>query len=123
MKTVISKLTDAGMRLEKHCDHCAPNEKDEKWLRTVSENNWVVLTKDEMIGHRPLERDALLGAGGKAFIVCSGALKAEQIADIIIAGLPEILKVLARHPDTTFIAKISKQGKVYIWKTGRHLFT
>jgi hypothetical protein len=50
------------MHVEVHDDHFAPDAPDAVWLRVVGERGWVVLTKDERIRRRPLEREALLTA-------------------------------------------------------------
>jgi hypothetical protein len=54
-----TELTKFGLLVEIHDDHFARDEEDRVWLRTVSERNWVVLTKDQRLRYRPLEIEAL----------------------------------------------------------------
>lgn len=69
-----------------------------------------------MIGRRQLELEALLNAGTKAFVLTQGGLKDSENAKLMIAALPEILKMVSenRFP---FIARIRKDSTVVLWKT------
>jgi len=44
------------MHVAIHDDHFPPDAPDTAWLQVVGERRWVVLTKDERIRRRPLER-------------------------------------------------------------------
>ena len=68
-------LRQAGMRVEIHDDHFPPDAEDADGLRIVGQRGWAVLTKDERIRRRPLERRALIDAG-----VCAFALTARRMS-------------------------------------------
>jgi len=72
--------------------------------------------RDQKIGKRLLELDALLDGGVKAFVLVSGQLKNVENAEIIIKALPRILEMTAQN-NFPFIAKIHKNSRVELWKT------
>jgi hypothetical protein len=41
--------------------------KDDEWLQEIGRRRWVVLTKDKNFRRRPLELDAILTGGVRAF--------------------------------------------------------
>jgi len=45
-------LRDAGLDVEIHDDHFAPDAKDEEWLSAVGRKQWIVVTRDERIRYR-----------------------------------------------------------------------
>jgi PIN domain-containing protein len=59
---------------------------DVDWLPFVGQRAWVVVTKDKRIRTRPLERQALINAGVRAFILVSGNLKGTEMAAIFAAA-------------------------------------
>ena len=56
-------LQAAGIEVERHRDHFADDELDEKWIAAVAKRGWIAITHDKAISRRPNERDAVLGAG------------------------------------------------------------
>ncbi len=49
-------LKEAGLSVELHDDHFAPNTPDVDWLKEVGTRGWIVLTHDRRIGYKPNER-------------------------------------------------------------------
>lgn len=90
-----------------HDDHFLPDAKDEEWLTAVGRQGWVVLTKDTRIRYRNLERAALMRAGVGAFVLTTGDLKGDEMAQIFVKALPAISKFLAKHRKP-FIAKTTR---------------
>jgi hypothetical protein len=113
-------LEKAGAIVKKHKDYFPPEALDVDWLMEVSKLDWVVLTKDKKIGSRPLEVDAIARAGVKVFILVSGDLSSQQMADVFANSL-EKLKGIAKGNKAPFIAKIYKSGKVVLWKNRTQL--
>jgi len=72
--------------------------------------------RDQKIGKRKLELEALLDGGVKAFVLVSGQLKNAENAAIIIKAMPKILKMIAQN-NFPFIAKIQRHSTVELWKT------
>jgi hypothetical protein len=62
-------LRDAGFIVEIHDDHFAPDAEDEVWLAEIGKRGWVAITKDERIRYRAIEREALMRARVRAFIL------------------------------------------------------
>jgi hypothetical protein len=52
-------LCHAGLRVERHADHFAPNCPDEEWLGTVAARGWVAITHDQRIRYKPNELAAV----------------------------------------------------------------
>lgn len=71
----------------------------------------IVLTKDHRIRYRNLERAALMAAKVGAFILTSGDLQGEEMAQIFVTALPAISRFLAKHRKP-FIAKVARSGSV-----------
>ncbi len=71
--------------------------------------------RDQRIGTRRLQLEALLDGGVQAFVLVSGNLKNADNAAVIIKALPKILAMLAQN-DFPFIAKITRQSTVKLWK-------
>ena len=57
---------------------------DVDWLPAVSDRGWVGLTKDEVIGCRPNEVEAIANAGARVFILASGNLTRKQMANLFV---------------------------------------
>ena len=112
---ILEKLRKAGLKVESHHVRFRHNTEDTVWLQAIGEKKWIVLTRDAMIGRRLLELDALLLAGTRVFVVVSKGFTDEASANVIIAALPKILKMLDenRFP---FIAKIHRDSSVELWK-------
>jgi hypothetical protein len=70
---------------------------DETWLRDVGERGWVVLMKDDAIRRRPLERDALIAGGVRAFCLANAQLRGEEMARLFVESRHRILRQ-ARQP-------------------------
>ncbi len=110
-KRVATALRQAGVTLHIHDDHFSPDAKDEDWLTEAGQRGWIVLTKDHRIRYRHVERLALMRAGVAAFILTSGDLQGEEMAQIFVKALPRINRFLQKYTKP-FIAKIAKDGSV-----------
>jgi hypothetical protein len=66
-----------------HDDYFSPNARDEEWLSEVGRRQWVVLTKDERIRYREIERTALMNAGVRAFVLTAKNLQGSEMANIL----------------------------------------
>jgi predicted nuclease of predicted toxin-antitoxin system len=110
-KRVAAALRQAGATLHIHDDHFPPDAKDEDWLAQVGQRGWVVLTKDHRIRYRHVERLALMKAGVAAFILTSGDLQGQEMAQVFVKALPRITRFLKKHAKP-FIAKVTRDGSV-----------
>ena len=94
---VAAALREASVRVEIHDDHFPPNAKDSDWLPVVGERGWVVLTKDDRIRYRRHEREALLDAGVRAFVLTNRNLTGDDMATLFAEALPKIRKLASKE--------------------------
>ena len=104
------------MKVEPFGNRFRHDTPDIEWLSVVGEKKWIVLMRDQKIGRRPLDLDALLRARVKAFVLTTGELRDQQNAAIVIGALEQIFEMIDnnRFP---FIARIHQNSKVVLWKT------
>jgi hypothetical protein len=70
--------------------------------------------RDQWIGKRRLELEALLNSRVKAFVLIAGQLKNANNAAIIVKATPKMLALIVQN-NCPFIAKISRQSTVKMW--------
>jgi hypothetical protein len=58
-------LRQGGLQVEVHHDHFEPDAADVDWLPKVAARGWIVLSNDQQIMRRPLEREAVRASGSK----------------------------------------------------------
>lgn len=104
---------EAGATVHLHDDHFEQNAEDHVWLTEVGKRGWLVITKDQWIRRRPLERDALLNANLKAFCFMSGSISFAEMAAAIANALPAIKRIAETIPPP-FIAGIYKDSAVRV---------
>lgn len=105
----------AGTRYEALLDHFAADAPDVEWLPRVGENRWFVVTKDEAIGRRFNEVEALRAAQVGAFVLASTDLTGPEMAEIVVKVLPKMRAFVAQN-QRPFIAKFYKDGRLIAWK-------
>ncbi len=114
-KKLATVLRAQGHTVELHDSHFAKDAKDVDWLPTVGQWGWVVLTKDERIAKRFLERLAVASAGVKMFVLVSQNLSGTDTAAAFTKALPAMQHFLQTHP-APFITKVYKDGGISPWK-------
>jgi hypothetical protein len=82
-----------------------------EWLRYVGIRQWVVVTKDKRIRRRLVEREALVNARVRAFVLGSGNLSGVAIAAVLGAAMPAMLKLIAEQ-EPPFIARIDQTAQI-----------
>jgi hypothetical protein len=97
-------LKSAGIAVERHQDHFAPDTPDEVWLEAVGQRGWIALTHDRRIRYKPNERDAVM-RHRVSLMVIVGAVPFPTLARAFVATVPTIERFLARHKPP-FIAKV-----------------
>ena len=112
-KKIALPLIEAGATVYLHDDFFARDVDDQEWLTEVGKRGWLVLTKDQWIRRRPLERDALLKANLKVFCFMSGSISFSEMANVFAKALPAIRKIADSTPPP-FIAGIYKDATVRI---------
>lgn len=119
-KTVANALVAAGAQVEHHGDHFKQDTPDTEWLTVVGDRGWVVLTKDKAIAKNQLELMAIASAQVKVFILASGNLTRQEMADLFADVLSK-LKKFAQGNQAPFIAKVFKGRRVEPWKNRTQL--
>jgi predicted nuclease of predicted toxin-antitoxin system len=108
-----TELSKADLEVKIHDDIFARDEEDRVWLQVVGEKGWVVLTKDQRLRYRPLEKAALRSSRARVFVLTAGNLRGVEIASVFLAALPQICKILHSLPGP-FVASVSQSGRVRI---------
>ena len=106
-------LRTHGLSVEIHKDHFAADAPDVDWLTIIGRRRWVVLTKDDRIRYRQTEQAAFTAAKVRAFVLTSGNLKAQEMAEAYIKAIPTMARLLGREKGW-FIAKVTRAGSVEV---------
>ncbi|MGE0554265.1 MAG: hypothetical protein AB7R55_12625 [Gemmatimonadales bacterium] len=121
-------LRRAGIPVERHSEHFAPDAKDVEWLGEVAGRGWYVLTRDGRIRYKPNELAAVMTSGLGLFVLV-GKARHGQLAANVINTMPRVLGFIART-DRPFIAKVYRPsppsllrradspGRVELWMDG-----
>ena len=102
-RAVAHALRAIGQEVVHHDDLFAPDAADTEWLPVVGERGWALLTKDKAIRTRPIERDALMSAGVRAFFLSAGGLRGDAQVQRFVDALPG-MSALASSRAGPFIA-------------------
>lgn len=84
---------------------------DEDWIELAGRENWVVLTKDDRIRYRRVERDAFVGVRLRVF--CLTKLRGEEETACFVSNINRILQ-RARRPGPYIYGVYEKRLK-RIW--------
>ncbi len=103
-------LRDAGIRVERHCDHFVHDDPDTLWIARVAANGWYAVSQDRRIYRNPVERSAVLDSGLGYFVIPGGHLLLEELAINFVTNLPAILRFVERT-ERPFIASIQRPNK------------
>ena len=90
-------LVEAGLAVERHGAHFAPDTPDEVWIAAVAARGWVAVSHDRRIGRRPNERAAVLAAGPRLLIVIGNVPNA-ALARNFVATASRIAAFVERRP-------------------------
>ncbi|MFN0141589.1 MAG: hypothetical protein ACKVQW_16070 [Pyrinomonadaceae bacterium] len=112
-KKIALPLKEAGARVHLHDDYFEQDVEDQEWLTEVGKRGWLVITKDQWIRRRPLERDSLLNANLKVFCFISGSIPFSEMAEVFVRALSAIRRIADNTPPP-FIAGIYKDASVRV---------
>jgi hypothetical protein len=97
-------LENAGLTVERHRDHFAPDATDETWLAFVGRKNWVALTHNSRIRYTPNEKEAVISHGVRLLVIV-GRAPYPELAKSFVATRRRIEAFLEKH-EAPFIAKV-----------------
>ena len=72
-----------------------------------------MLTKDQGLRYRLLEKAALRASNARVFVLTAGNLRGTEIAAVFLAALQRIYNVLRSMPGP-FVARVSQSARVTI---------
>lgn len=98
-------LTAAGLPVERHRDHFAPDSADEEWLEACGSKGWIALTHDARIRYKPNELNAVV-RHRVALMVIVGKARFPDLARNFVATAPRVEAFLDRYAPPLI-------GKVY----------
>jgi hypothetical protein len=114
---IANALREAGAWVELHDDHFSQDAQDQVWLAEVGNRGWVVLTKDKRLRYRAVEKNAMMSAGVRAFVLTArGDLSGAEIGQIFVKALPTIKRSCATDSGP-FVAHVNRDGSVSIMKS------
>ena len=86
-------MREAGLEVRLHKEYFAEDERDEVWLPDVAQRGWIILTRDKRIRRRPIEKQALIASGAKAFVLTATDLTGQEMADILVKQINRIERI------------------------------
>lgn len=111
-KKLIAELRALGFDVKAHDDHFKKAEKDEIWLLKVGAKNWRVLTSDQEL--ETLHREEIVQGNVGVFIL-SDLRRGDTSHHWInmIHTCRDQIRHAATRADRPFVARISREGKLY----------
>jgi hypothetical protein len=97
-------LAAAGLKVERHRDHFAPDCADEEWLKSIGERGWIAVTHDGRIRYKPNELDAVI-RHRVTLLVVIGKAPFPVLARNFVATAHKLPAFLAQHKPP-LIAKV-----------------
>jgi predicted nuclease of predicted toxin-antitoxin system len=108
--SVVDALREAGATVQRLTDRFPKGTPDETWLAEAGRNGWIVLTRDQRIRYRQLERLALQAAKVRAFVFTGGNVTGKETGAILAGSLERITKIASANPGP-FIYHIGRSGR------------
>jgi predicted nuclease of predicted toxin-antitoxin system len=108
-------LTAAGIAFVAHYERFAPDAPDTEWLSVAGNQGWVVLTRDQNIRRRPLERAAVLQHKVVMFVLGQGNISAAETARIVVDAHSRMMRK-GRGPRRAAIFTLTRTGEIHAIK-------
>ena len=81
-------LKDAGLSVERHRDHFAPDCPDAEWLGEIGRRQWIALTHDTRIRYKPNELAAVVRHRVRLLVVVGKAPFRDLAASFVATRQP-----------------------------------
>jgi len=108
----------AGARVEHAGDAFPFGTRDVDWLTACGERNLIVLTRDQRIRHRVLERMAIEQSGAAVFALTAGEATAAETADVVTRLLAKFANMAVSEPKP-FLFTFGLAGRLKRVRLGR----
>ncbi len=105
-------LAAAGLQVERHADHFAPNCPDETWLSEIGKRGWVAITHDGRIRYKPNELAAVI-EHQVTLLVMVGHAPYSELANAFVVTRNRIVDFLARY-QPPLIAKVYRPSATQV---------
>lgn len=122
----VNILRNAGLTVHRHDDHFEQDTHDDVWLPAVGQRGWIAISKNSDIYYQNNERDAMMRANARLFIVIGSKATHKELAEHFLACIHKIRRFLDKYP-APFIARVylptpeqrrrgsHKSGRVELW--------
>lgn len=100
-------LTEAGIAVERHADHFAPDAPDVDWIPAVAGQGWYALTQDKRILKNRAEREAVIASGLGFFYLTGANASMHEVALNFVISHGAVLRFLTRT-ERPFIASLQR---------------
>jgi hypothetical protein len=91
-------MRKAGARVEHAGDAFPFGTPDETWLWECGTRGWIVLTRDQRIRRRILEREAIRQSGTAVFALTAGEATAAETAEVVVRLLTKFANMAVSEP-------------------------
>ena len=109
---ILQILRQTNVRYKRHLELFPAGTKDTVFLPEVGKKGWTLLTCDDNMRRRGLEKQAILHHRVRMFAFTSGSLSGSKMARILSVALPNMKRfVKTQHPP--FIASITDNGAIH----------
>ena len=107
-------LQAVGVDAVNHVEVFRPDEDDAVWIRAVTAEERVILSKDKHLRSRPAEREAFEAAGARCFVLTSEGQNRLSLLRNLLASWDEIAAREATVP-APFMYGIARDGRLTQW--------
>lgn len=91
---------------------------DEVWLTACGQRGWIVLTRDQRIRYRVIEREAIQQSGAAVFALTAGEATAADTAKVIVRLLSKFANMAISEPKP-FLYTFGLSGRLSRVRLGR----
>lgn len=106
-------LIDAGLLVELHDDHFAPDCRDEDWLSEIGRRGWIVITRDLRIRYRAVEREAVFSNGARVISLTARHFSAAELGRAFVLAVGTVERFVSITPGP-FIATMTRSGSIRV---------
>jgi 5S rRNA maturation endonuclease (ribonuclease M5) len=110
-KALLSGLDSVNIKYELHCNHFDRGADDRAWIPFAGDQGWLVITTDDRIRRRALEKRGVLRKKVRLFVFTDNNTFGALMAERLVAALPE-MKALIEKQAPPLMASITKSGNV-----------
>ena len=114
-----AKLREAGWLVKRHDDHFSDDTPDTEWISEAGRRGWIILTADERIRYKPVEKAALLASGTLTFILASRkGLTGLEMADAFLTVQTSIFHAIIRQQPPAIFKVYGAERRIALWVAG-----